>query len=109
MGPKGRRLKSWSRPATTTLDAAIGELERVLDDRLLEELHLVDPDDLEALGALQDVVRARDRDRAHPRSGMADDVGRVVPVVDVRLEDHDALASDLRPSADAGSSPRSCR
>ena len=33
-------------------DAAVRELERVRDDRVLEELHLVDPDDVESLGAL---------------------------------------------------------
>ena len=65
MGPNGRRLKSWSSPATTTRDAAVRQLERVLDDRLLEELHLVDPDDLESLGALEDVVRGR---RSEPRA-----------------------------------------
>ena len=52
-------------PGHDDADAAIGELERVLDDRLLEELHLVDPDDVEALGALEDVVRAT---RSGPRA-----------------------------------------
>ena len=36
-----------------------------------------------------------DRDRAHPRAGVADDVRDVVAVVDPRLDDQHALARDL--------------
>ena len=82
-------------PRHDDADSAIGQLERVLDDRRLEELHLVDPDDLEPLCTLEDVVHGRHRNSAHARAGMAHDVGRVVAVVDPRLEDDDALAGDL--------------
>ena len=48
----------------------------------LEELHLVDPDDLEALRRGGELRDRRDGNRAHARAGMAHDVGRVVAVVD---------------------------
>ena len=75
--------------------AARRELERVRDDRMPEELHLVDPDDVESLGALGHVVRRRDGHGPHARARMAHDVRRVVAVVDARLQDHDALSGDL--------------
>ena len=75
--------------------AVTRELERMPDDRMLEELDLVDPDDVESRRACGHVLRRRDRDGTHSCARMAHDVRRVVPVVDVRLQDHDALARDL--------------
>ena len=71
--------------------------EPVEDERDLrrEELHLVDADDVVAVDETGDVGRVVDRDRAHLRARVADDVGDVVAVVDPRLDDQHALAGDL--------------
>ena len=79
-------------------DAAVGERERRVDDRAVEELHLVDADDVVAGGAGDELRHALDGDGAHARPGVRDDVGRVVPVVDARLEDDDPLPGDLGPA-----------
>src|SRR5947207_815208 len=50
----------------------------------------------EQLGEADDLLGARDRDRAHLRAGVADDVPDVVAVVDARLRDERALSRDLR-------------
>ena len=49
-------------------------------------------------GAGNELGTAVDRDGRHPDPRMADDVGRVVAVVDPRLEEDHALARDLRPA-----------
>src|SRR5947199_13898 len=61
-----------------------------------EELHLVDPDHVVAVGEPRNVLGPRDGDGAHLRAGVADDVADVVAVVDARLHDQRALAGDLR-------------
>ena len=53
------------------------------------------PDDLEAARMLDELRHAADRHGAHADTRVADDVGRVVAVVDPRLEDDDALPRDL--------------
>ena len=74
---------------------AFGEGERRIDDRGLEELGLVDADDVEPLRPGDELGDRRHRYAAHPDARVADDVGGVVPVVDPRLEDDDALTGDL--------------
>ena len=61
----------------------------------VEELHLVDADRVVAVGEAGDVLGPRDRDGAHLRPGVADDVPDVVAVVDLRLHDQGALPGDL--------------
>ena len=68
-------------------NAAVSERERGVDDRRLEELHLVDPDDVAAAGPRDELGAAVDRDGGHPHARVADDVGGVVAVVDPRLEE----------------------
>ncbi len=60
-----------------------------------EELHLVDADHVVALPQPRDVLGPRDRDGAHLRPCVADDVADVVAVVDLRLHDQRPLAGDL--------------
>ena len=71
------------------------EVERVRDDGVPEELHLVDPDHVESLRALGHVVCGCDGHGPHARARVAHDVGRVIAVVDPRLQDDDALSGDL--------------
>jgi len=73
----------------------VGVALELADDGGLEELHLVDPDDLRGAGAGHELGTAVDRDGRHPDTRMADDVSRVVAVVDPRLEEDHALARDL--------------
>src|SRR5581483_5394897 len=80
-------------------DDALAALDQPLDhadDLEVEELHLVDPDGVVAVREADDLLRARDRDSAHLRARVADDVADVVAVVDARLRDERALAGDLR-------------
>ena len=76
--------------------AAQGECERGVDDRRLEELHLVDPHDLAAARACNELRTAVDRYGGHAHARVADDIGRVVAVVDPGLEQEHALPGDLR-------------
>ena len=84
--------------------AAVGERERCVDDRVVEELHLVDPDDLVPGRAGDELRHALDRDGPHSRARMRDDVGDVVAVVDPRLEDDDRLVR--KPAFDLGCQSR---
>ena len=68
------------------------------DDRGVEELHLVDPDDVVAGRARDELGNAFDGDGPHARARVRDDVGRVVAFVDARLEDDDPLTRDLGPT-----------
>jgi hypothetical protein len=77
-------------------NAAVSELEGGRYDRELEELHLVDTDDVESLGAGDQLGDRRYGDGPHTGTGVADDVARVVAIVDSRLEDDDPLSCDLR-------------
>ena len=98
IGPNGSRRKSWSSPATTTRTPRSARSSARRDDSLTEELGLVDPHDVEALRLRRDLRDRGDRDGLHPRARMADDVRRVVAIVDPRLEDDDALSGDLGPA-----------
>jgi hypothetical protein len=62
----------------------------------VEELHLVDPDDLAAPRAGDELRAPVDGNGRHADSRVADHVRSVVAVVDPRLEEQDALAGDLR-------------
>jgi hypothetical protein len=77
-------------------DPAVGQGERGVDDRLLEELDLVDSHCLASARAGDELGRAVDRDRRHPNPRVADDVVCVVAVVDLRLEQEHPLTGDLR-------------
>ena len=81
--------------------AAVGQFESVRDDGRVEELHFVDPHDVESVRMPDDLGDRRHGYGAHSCTGVADDVGRVVAVVDPRLEDDDALPCDLRASQTA--------
>ena len=76
IGPNGSRRKSWSRPGGDHARAAVGERERRPDDLAVEELNLVDPDDLHAACALDELGDVRHRDGPHADARVADDVGR---------------------------------
>ena len=99
---KKLRHRSEGEPAEVLVEAArnhaqaaIRELETRRDDRGLEELRLVDPHDVEARCPPEELRDRIDRDGAHPRPSVADDIGLVVAVVYLRLEDDGSLASDL--------------
>src|SRR5664279_760035 len=64
-------------------------------DRGIEELHLVDPNGVVALGEARNLLWPRDGDRSHLCARVTDDVADVVAVVDLRLHDQGALAGDL--------------
>jgi hypothetical protein len=81
--------------------AVVRESEGDVDDLAPEELNLVDADDLEASRGRLELRDGRHRHRPHPQPGMADDGGGVEAVVDLRLEDDDALARDLGSSEPA--------
>src|SRR5688500_3426839 len=78
--------------------AARDALLNRVDELRLEELRLVDTDDVVAVRPPKRLLDSADGDRAHPRAGVADDVGDVVAVVDPRLHDQDVLPGDLRPT-----------
>ena len=83
-------------PGRDHSDAALGECERGVDDRRLEELHLVDPDHVAAARPGDELRAAVDRDGRHPHACVTDDVRRVVAVVDPGLEEEHPLPGDLR-------------
>jgi hypothetical protein len=75
--------------------AALRERQRRVDDRRLEELHLVDPHDVDAARPRDELRAAVDGHGRHPHACMADDVRRVVAVVDPGFEEEDPLPGDL--------------
>ena len=101
MTPNGCRRKSWSRPETTTRTPLSASDSAASTIGCVEELHLVDPDDVVAVRACDELGNAVDGNCAHAGSGVGDDVRRVVAVVDPRLEDDDVLAGDLGPAQSA--------
>jgi hypothetical protein len=101
MGPERKAPEVLVEPGRDDAGAAVRERERRVDDGLVEELHLVDADHVEAVCTREDVGDAVHRDGAHAHAGMAHDVGSVVAVVDPRLEDDHALTCDLGPAQPA--------
>jgi len=105
---RGARNRAERKPAKVLIEpcgddsgSVLGELERCADDGRLEELHLVDPEDLEAPRSRDELRHRRDRNAAHPSARVTDDVRGVEAVVDPRLEDDHPLAGDLGSSKPA--------
>src|SRR5262249_44298657 len=99
------KRRHWAEPEAAEVlrqargdDARPGLDEAVdrVDDAVVEELHLVDPDGVVAHGEALHVLARRRRHSAHSGARMGDDVAHVVAVVDRRLDDEGALAGDLR-------------
>ena len=76
MTPNGSRRKSWSRPETTTRMPLSASESAAPDDRVVEELHLVDADDVVPGRAGDELGDAVDRDGPHACPRVRDDVGR---------------------------------
>ena len=83
--PEGLSAEVLVEPGGDYPNAALGERERSVDDRRLEELHLVDPDDVAASRPGDELRAAVDRDGGHAHPRVADHVSRVVAVVDAAL------------------------
>ena len=62
-------------------NSAVGEDQSRVHDGRLEELHLVDADDLGVADSCEQLRDRGDRDRAHARTRVADDIRRVEAVV----------------------------
>jgi len=78
---RGARNRAERKPAKVLIEpcgddsgSVLGELERCADDGRLEELHLVDPEDLEAPRSRDELRHRRDRNAAHPSARVTDDV-----------------------------------
>ena len=95
-GPERLPAEVLVEPGRDHADAALGERERGIDNGRLEELRLVDPHDVAAAGACDQLRAAVDGHGGHAHAGMTHDVGRVVAVVDPWLEQEDTLTRDLR-------------
>ena len=85
-----------------------GERKGCFDDRVVEELHLVDADGVVGVREPQHVRGVLGGDGPHARAGVADDVRDVVAVVDARLHDQD-LWPAISLDGGAGSALRSYR
>src|SRR6476469_1589866 len=88
MGPNGSRRKSWSSPATMTRAPPSARASAASTTARSKNCTSSIPTTSDE--------RARATSSAHPSTGMADDIGRVVAVVDARLEEDHALTRDLR-------------
>ena len=88
--------------------AAPDERRNGVDDAVVEELHLVDPDCVVAVREPKHLGRRGCGDGAHLRAGMRDDVPDVVAVVDDGASRSGRAARRSRHAAAAGSAPRSC-